>query len=90
MKKKSRPTVKKKQRFGEFVLMTPDQYQLLVERFGAADADDRIARLDEYLGSRGDRYKSHYHTILVWARRDNLRGRQDPVDRWTPQGETDG
>ena len=30
-----------------------------------------IDKLNNYLGSTGKRYKSHYFTILSWARKEN-------------------
>jgi hypothetical protein len=27
---------------------------------------DIISRMNDYVGSKGDKYKSHYHTILSW------------------------
>jgi len=29
-----------------------------------------ITKLNNYIGSKGKKYKSHYHTILNWSRRD--------------------
>jgi hypothetical protein len=54
----------------EFVLLTPEEYTKLIVDFGQEGADDYIARLNDYIGSKGDKYKSHYHTILNWARQD--------------------
>lgn len=77
-----------KQLYGEFVWLSIEQYDKLVVRFGEADTADRIARLDEYLGAKGVKYLSHYHVILMWARRDGERrpggGPGDVVDRWVP------
>jgi hypothetical protein len=41
-----------------------------VSRFGERDTQARIERLDDYIGSRGVKYASHYRTILVWAKKD--------------------
>lgn len=56
--------------YGEFVRLTEDEYQKLLERLGQALTTDYIERLDNYIGSKGKKYKSHYHTILTWARKD--------------------
>ena len=61
---------KSKSIYGEFVSLTEKQHQQLIARFGANDAEKRIERLNNYLGSTGKRYKSHYHTILNWASKD--------------------
>lgn len=69
----------KKRVFGEFVRLTDDEHAKLIERFGDQGAGDRIEALDHYLGSKGRHYKSHYHTILAWERRNGERQhRRDP------------
>jgi len=69
---------KKKNKYGEFVLLTPDEHRLLVERFGAVGTAERLEGLNNYIGSKGRRYKSHYHTILAWER-NNGQKKQEPV-----------
>ena len=61
-----------KNKYGQFenVLLTDDEHQKLVERF-PMDYNDRIDNLSEYMASKGKRYKSHYATILAWARKEN-------------------
>lgn len=65
-------TVKKplKNKFLDFVLLTPEEHAKLVDKFGEQGANDRIGRLNDYIGSKGAKYASHYHTILNWARKD--------------------
>jgi hypothetical protein len=58
-------------RFLEFVLLTQDQYSKLCADFTKEGADERIKKLNLYIGSKGDKYKSHYHTILNWEHKDN-------------------
>ena len=60
--------------FGDFVYLTTEEHTKLVEKFGETDTKDRIERLDNYIGSTGKKYKSHYHTILNWAGRDEKEG----------------
>ena len=60
-----------KKSFGEFVKLTTEEHAKLVERFGEKEASERIEALDHYIGSKGKKYKSHYHTVLTWARRDD-------------------
>lgn len=59
--------------FGEFekVKLTEPEYQKLVAKFGKSKAQDLINRLDQYIASKGEKYKSHYATILSWERKDN-------------------
>lgn len=62
----------KKVKHGEFgnVLMTPDELGELEAKIGKEKAAEYIRRLDEYIGTSGKKYKSHYLTILTWERRD--------------------
>jgi hypothetical protein len=61
---------KEKKLFHEFVYLTDNEHKKLLEKFGEAETAARIERLNNYIGSKGVRYKSHYHTILNWANRD--------------------
>lgn len=78
--KKKAPAPKKNQ-YGVFknVLLTDDEYHKLREKY--VDFADRIERLSGYIESTGKRYKSHYATILNWARRDEeQKPRGKPAD----------
>ena len=61
---------KKKEAYGEFknVLLTDDELEKLKKRF--SDYGLRIEKLSNYIASKGVKYKSHYATILNWARND--------------------
>lgn len=59
-----------KYKYMDFVFLTPKEYYTLFEKFGEQGRMDRIAALNDYIGSKGKKYKSHYHTILTWERRD--------------------
>ena len=67
---------------GEFenVLFTVDELEKLKERF-PYDWVDRIERLSAYMQSTGKRYKSHYATVLNWARKDEKDERNRPNGR---------
>lgn len=56
--------------FLEFVLLTASEHRKLVERFGTDETARMIKKLDNYIGSKGVKYKSHYRTILAWKDRD--------------------
>lgn len=62
---------KSKDKYGEFqnVLLTEDEYKKLKERF-PKDWQDRIDNLSIYMKAKGKQYKSHYATILSWARKE--------------------
>lgn len=69
-KPKKKPAEKKpveKKQFGEFVSMTDEEYQRLVEEFGEAAAKTMVQTLDNYKGSSGKKYKSDYRAILMWV-----------------------
>ena len=53
------------------MLLTDEELGKLKEFF--PDYQDRIERLGEYIASKGVRYKSHYATVLAWARKDGVR-----------------
>ena len=61
-----------KHRHGEFgnVLLTDYELEQLKAKF-PSDWQERIDNLSYYIGSKGDKYKSHYRTILSWDRRDS-------------------
>lgn len=76
-KRKPKP---QKHRHGEDgnVLLTDDELAKLKERF--PDWSERIDDLSLYLSSTGKSYKSHYSTILNWARRDGSKARPARMD----------
>lgn len=57
-----------KSRFGDFVLLTEDEHRKLIERFGKQGAAERVENMNERIGAKGYRYKSHYHALLSWER----------------------
>ena len=61
----------KKEKYGLFenVRLTDEEYQKLQEKF--SDYQKRIDNLSSYIASKGDKYKSHYATILNWSRKDD-------------------
>jgi hypothetical protein len=59
-----------KKKFLDFVQLSDDEYQKLIEKFWKKYADESIEKLNNYLWSTGKRYKSHYFTILNWNKRE--------------------
>ena len=62
------------------VMLTQDQWGKLGENLGRAAANDYIERANGYFCQIGPamtkkKYKSHYHTILNWWRRDQKEGK---------------
>lgn len=60
----------KKEKFLEFVFLTDDEHMKLVQTYGPSKVDDMIQNLNNYIGSKGKKYKSHYHTLLAWERKN--------------------
>ncbi|MBR2803620.1 MAG: hypothetical protein IKE20_00520 [Eggerthellaceae bacterium] len=63
-----------KHKHGTFsnVLLTDSELDQLKAKF--PDWQRRIEDLSHYIGSTGKSYKSHYRTILSWARREQPKG----------------
>ena len=73
-------TKPKKTLYLEFVKLTDDEHTKLVERYGKKITDEYIDRLNDYIGSKDKRYKSHYHTLLQWIKKDNVQEVKDSID----------
>lgn len=75
--------------------ITRKEHQQLIESFGEAEAKSRVKDLSLYIASMGDKYKSHYATILNWHRREQKEGGQKDgkhqgyTARRVPQAYTD-
>ncbi len=65
----SSSSTKSKNKHLDFVLLTKDEYSKLLDKFGETRTTSLIEELNIGLGSKGYKYKSHYFTILSWARR---------------------
>ena len=61
----------KKKKYLDYVFLTNDEHKKLIDKFGLEGAQERIENLNDAIGSKGYKYKSHYHTILSWDRKDN-------------------
>ena len=67
-----------KDKYLDYVLLSKEEHQKLVDKLGTALVDTYIDRLNNYIGSKGRRYKSHYYTILAWAQKDGAKKRYTP------------
>lgn len=87
------PTEKKKEvkhKYGEYknVLLTDTELEKLKTEY--SDYQDRIERLSSYVESTGKKYKSHYATIRMWARKDvDTPGRKEIVPSWIKSNQQD-
>lgn len=70
-KKKKEP----KKKFGEFenVLLTDEEHQKLIDRYGNQMVERFIKKLDIWLGE-GHTKKSHYMTIIRWVENEKEKG----------------
>ena len=59
-----------RKKYLEFVFLSNKEYQKLTEQLEERKRDEMIETLNNYIGSTGKKYKSHYYTILNWIRRD--------------------
>ena len=59
-----------KEKYLEFVFLTKNEYEKLLNKLGKNELQDFIKRLNNYIGSSGKKYESHYYTILSWDRTD--------------------
>ena len=88
----NKPTKKTRHKYGDNqnVLMTKEEYDKLSEKF-PNDLEKRINNLSYYMASTGKSYKSHYMTIIAWARRDkeNTNTQNKPLDLDNVFDETD-
>ncbi|WP_394139595.1 DUF4373 domain-containing protein [Cytobacillus oceanisediminis] len=71
---------KSKNKYAEFVSMTLEEFEKLVEQFGEKGTQDRIENLNLYKGSTGKTYKDDYLTILAWERKNNKTKKAKKVD----------
>jgi len=61
-----------KKTYLEFVKLSDDEYGKLNSKYDKSDIDSYIETLNNYMGSKGKQYKSHYYTILNWMRKENI------------------
>ena len=77
----NKQTKKTRHKYGDNqnVLMTQEEHDKLSEKF-PNDLEKRINNLSYYMASTGKSYKSHYMTIIAWARRDKETTQNKPLD----------
>ena len=60
----------KKNIYSEFVKLTDEEYKKLIEQYGETKTKTMIKNLSDYIGAKGDKYKSHYHTLQMWENKN--------------------
>jgi hypothetical protein len=63
-----------KELYLDFVMLSKNEHENLIIELGEPATKDMLSRLNNYLGSTGKKYKSHYFTILNWNRKDKENG----------------
>ena len=63
------------------VTMTKKEHNDLVGKFGERGAKERIDRLSTYKQAKGVKYKSDYHTILMWEAK-NKTPKKGSIEVW--------
>jgi len=71
-KDKDKDKNKDKDKYGEFVLLTKIEYQSLVDKFGRSAVNNLIETMNNGIAAKGYKYKSYYHALLNWAKRDSI------------------
>ena len=76
---------KEKETYGEFnnVKLTKEEYAKLEK----SNLLPYIEKLSSYIASKGKKYKSHYATILTWARGENKNETPEWLDKEIPKKE---
>lgn len=82
VKKNNKKSDVNKLQFGQFnnVMLTEEEHQKII----TDGLVDYIQRLDQYIESKGAKYKSHYATILQWSLKD---GDRKPKKKSDPEPE---
>lgn len=64
----------KKSKHKDNIFLFPEEYLKLSGKLGAEKLESLMEDLNNYIGSSGKRYKSHYFTLLAWSRRKKEEG----------------
>lgn len=67
-----------KEKYKDFVFLTPSEFQTLKELLGEWTLENYIEDLNNYLGQKWKKYKSHYFTIRNWRNRDQKANKNSP------------
>ena len=62
-----------KKKYLDFVLLTEEEYNKLIDKYWKWIIERKIEDLNNYIWSKGKKYKSHYYTILERLRKENIK-----------------
>lgn len=73
-RREERSIEEKRDKHGDLknVLLSAEEYEKLNSRYGRSAIATLIGELSTYMASSGTRYKSHYATLLNWAKRKGV------------------
>lgn len=54
----------------DYVNLTQENYNKLVEKYGESNVKDKLIALDSYLANGIKKYKNHYKTLQNWLNKD--------------------
>lgn len=86
-KVKEKKEKESKTAYADYVKLTPEEHQKLIDQFGQAATNRMIEILDNYKGANGKTYKSDYRAILNWVadryqEETAKTARGDPLSDW--------
>jgi hypothetical protein len=61
-----------KDKYGDFVLLTGLEFKNLVDKFGESKVKSLIETMNNGIAAKGYKYKSHYHALLNWEKREPI------------------
>ena len=73
-----------KEKYLDFVFLDKEEYKKLVTKIGLKQTELYIEKLNNYIGSKGKKYASHYFTILNWSVKEtenNKKGDKNGYDK---------
>jgi predicted phage replisome organizer len=69
IKKEIKKEIEKKQSFHNFdlVKLTLKEYESCIANYGEEQTIKALDKLNSFIGSKGNKYKSHFHTLSSWV-----------------------
>lgn len=64
------------------VYLTNEEYKKLIDKLGEQLTNTYIEKLNNYIGSKGKKYKSHYFTILSWVNKEDKPIKKVETPEW--------
>lgn len=69
-KDKAKDKDKDKDKYGDFIFLTKEEHQKLLTKWGPEKLNNLLEILNNGIGAKGYKYKSHYHALLTWEKRE--------------------